>query len=754
MKCSIKLKKNSRPITFLQIFSYQSTIKTPRYCSHFISLTMKSVAVFILACAVALASGAVHRFTPPTQFVDETFLVKQKAILDILQHIHQKDIFTELKTLSDTLHSKEFFSFDYDYQTKFTNVEAIMEFVKLYRSGMLPRGEVFSIMNETHRRQVISLFHLFYYAKNWETFYKLAVFARLNLNEGMFVYALTVAVLHRKDMVGIVLPAPYEVYPYYFFNYEVIQKAQQHKMQGFYDIKMMDDTYTVVIPTNYTGNLFETNVESKLSYFMEDIGVNTYYYYFHMDLPFWMTENNFMTYNDRRGELYLFKHQQILARYYLERLSNGLGVIPTFTWMDNIRTGYYPALRYYNGDVFPSRDNYYNLYTEHNYNDVDIVTTYERRIRDAIDRGFFTMHDGTVIDLTKPESIELLGEFIQGTMDVTDKRFYGYMEYFAKMLLGTSVTTMHQHRTIPSVLEHFETAMRDPVFYQLYKRIINYYWTFKTHLPAYKTDDIRFKGVKIETVEVDRLVTFFEKFDADITNVVDIETFDDTHTKTDMYKFGRKTQYEGKDVIITASQYRLNHKPFNVRMNVMSDTVQKAVVKIFIGPKYDEFGVEYTVNENRENFVELDHFVVDLVSGTNVIDRNCQEFSRYIRDHTTYLDLYKDVMLATEGKIKFAYDTYEKHCGFPWRLMLPKGTKGGMLFKFFFIVVPYTTTTTTTHTIDQTMATCVSFNEYVDNRSFGFPLDRIIDEVHWYTPNMYYYDATIYHEQEMMLNMV
>jgi len=710
---------------------------------------MKLIAVFIVACAVASASGAVHRFVKtPTKFVDETFLVKQKAILDLLQHVHQKDIYTEGKWLTD----KELFSYD-DYNTKFTNVEAVMEFLNFYRTGMLPRGEVFSIMNEMHRRQVIALFHLFYYAKDWESFYQVATFARLHVNEGMFIYALTVAVLHRKDMTGIVLPPPYEVYPFYFFNYDVVRKAQQYKMQGFDKTIKTDKTYTVVIPSNYTDYLFETNMESRLSYFMEDIGLNTYYYYFHMDYPFWMTGKNYLTTTERRGELYLFKHQQILARYYLERLSLGMGTIPTFSWMENIRTGYYPALRYYNGEYFPMRDNFYNMYNEYNYFDLDIVTRYERRILDAIDLGYFTLYDGTKYDLTKPENIDNLALLIKGFTDVEDRRFYGYLEYFAKMLLGTSMTTMNYHRTIPSVLEHFETSMRDPIFYQLYKRIINYYWSFKTHLPSYTTDDLLFDGVKIESVFVDKLVTFFDTFYSDITNVVDVEKYDDTYTKTDMYTFGRKAHYTGKDFVIKAKQLRLNHKPFNVRLNVVSNKAQRAVVKMFLGPKYNEFGFEYrNINENRENFVELEHFVVDLAAGMNTIDRSCQQFSKFIGDYTTYYDLYKDLMMSTKSEMKFAYDKYEKHCGFPWRLMLPKGTKGGMEFQMFFIVVPQIDMQTTMMRDEPTFI-CGNYDQYVDYRSYGFPLDRTINEMYWYTPNMYYYDAIIYHEETIDMMM-
>uniref|UniRef100_A0A1B0D917 Hemocyanin middle domain-containing protein n=1 Tax=Phlebotomus papatasi TaxID=29031 RepID=A0A1B0D917_PHLPP len=108
---------------------------------------------------------------------------------------------------------------------------------------------------------------------------------------------------------------------------------------------------------------------------------------------------------------------QILARYYLERLSNDLGHIPEFSWYEPIYTGYYPNLRYYNGVYFPSRPNYYNFYTEENYFDVDTLWTYEQRIRDAIDLGFIYLPDGTHVDLTKPDSIEYLGNLIQSNPD-------------------------------------------------------------------------------------------------------------------------------------------------------------------------------------------------------------------------------------------------------------------------------------------------------------------------------------------------
>lgn len=636
-----------------------------------------------------------------------------------------------------------------DNYNLYTNVEAVREFVTYHKTGLLPMNEIFTIYNEHHRDQVVALFHVFFYAKDFETFYKSLVWARFHVNEGMFIYALTVAMFHRQDTRGIELPAPYEIYPFYFFNVETIQQAQNYKMQGFYGMKKVEDVNSLIIPTNYTDyDYYMTNIENKISYFTEDIGLNTYYYYFHADYPFWMTGKNYNMVRERRGEQYLFTHQQLLARYYLERLSNDMGTIPEFSFYEPIKTGYYPALRYYNGAFFTNRDNYYHIYTERNYYDIDIVTDYEHRIRDAIDLGYIIMPDGTHLDLTKPTSIEYLGNLIQYNDDSPNRRFYGYFIWMSKLLLGGSVTDLHtfkfDHKVLPSVLEHYETTLRDPIFWQLYKRIIKFYWQFKDTLPYYKKSEIMFDGVKIQSVDMGKLVTYFDKFDSDITNAVDVEVFDkksiSIEKTSDLFKFGKVSHYNGEDFVIKARQFRLNHMPFTFNLHVHSDRVVKSVVRVYLGPKYNEFGHVYDVNENRENFVLLDSFHHDLVVGDNIVTRDSSEFTWYVKDTTTYFDLYKTTMLVNEGKSKWELTDYtEGRFGIPDRLMLPKGKKGGMAFQFYFIVTPYMPATD---------------GHYIDSLPFGYPFDRKIDETIWFTPNMYYYDVNIFHKKEVEVNTV
>ncbi len=403
---------------------------------------------------------------------------------------------------------------------------------------------------------------------------------------------------------------------------------------------------------------------------------------------------------------------------------------------------------------FPVRNNFYNVYTEHNYYDVDIVDDYERRIRDAITYGFIVLPGGNFVDLTKPESIEYLGNFIQGNPDSPTTRFAGYFTVLAKTLLGGSFDNHHHDYVVPSVLEHFETSLRDPVFYQLYKKIISYYWLFQDKLPHYTRSEIEFQGITIQSVEIDKLITYFDVHESDITNVVDVEVVEDK--KTDLLKFGWVSHYEGEDLYVKARQYRLNHLPFTFKLNVVSDKSVPSVVRVFIGPKYDEYGLAYDINENRENFVALDTFRYDLVSGNNVITRNSQEFAWYVKDRTTYYELYKWVMSAYNGKTTFTLDMTEAHNGFPSRLLLPKGSKGGFPFQFYFIITPYHAPKVEQYsTFEYTISAGVgSGARYIDNLPFGYPFDRRIDRTVWYTSNMYYYDVNIYHKTEIDINAV
>lgn len=270
--------------------------------------------------------------------------------------------------------------------------------MKYYKHGFFPKFKIFSLSVDSQKDEAIALFHLFFYAKDFETFYKTACWARQHMNQGVFVYAFTVAALHRKDCRGIVLPAPYEIMPTFFISADVLAKAQYFNQQGVIEdqhlgeyngIHYEGNTFTIY--DNYTRSYDAYDEEQTLSYFTKDIGLNSYYYYFHADYPFWMGGEDYGLNKDRRGELYYYVHQQLLARYYLERLSNGLGEIKSFYWWKPISSQFNPNMVYPTGFPFPSRPENYQLSTDYQFELRQEVEDYERRIRSAVVKGYITL---------------------------------------------------------------------------------------------------------------------------------------------------------------------------------------------------------------------------------------------------------------------------------------------------------------------------------------------------------------------------
>lgn len=66
---------------------------------------------------------------------------------------------------------------------------------------------------------------------------------------------------------------------------------------------------------NYSGWYLnrEYDLENKLNYFVEDIGLNWYYTLLRLQYPFWLSSKEF-DFPETRGEEYLYSHLQLLNR--------------------------------------------------------------------------------------------------------------------------------------------------------------------------------------------------------------------------------------------------------------------------------------------------------------------------------------------------------------------------------------------------------------------------------------------------------
>nr|CAI5822899.1 unnamed protein product [Callosobruchus analis] len=242
-------------------------------------------------------------------------LERQRKLFSILYHVHlpmySKDV-TEIAS------------------------EWSLEEHKADFTGLLPIEAVFTPFYESHLEEAIALFRLFFYAKDWDTFYKTLAWARTQVNSQMLIYALYLAVDHRKDCKNLVLPPIYEVNPYFFAAGRSLSDVEHKKSKydeslidtrSKYDMELMehDPNKHKYHEKKVENNVNVTNEQAlsqiasitgypyygnRLFHLYKDVGVNAMYYYFNIRYPLWMSSREFQVHR-RRGETFLNFYQQL-----------------------------------------------------------------------------------------------------------------------------------------------------------------------------------------------------------------------------------------------------------------------------------------------------------------------------------------------------------------------------------------------------------------------------------------------------------
>ncbi|XP_076180888.1 hexamerin 70a isoform X2 [Ptiloglossa arizonensis] len=587
----------------------------------------------------------------------------------------------------------------------------------MYENGMLQRGGIFSVYYPKLLKEMVALFNLFYNANDFDTFYKTALWARIYINEDQFVFALYNAVIRRPDTKYIQLPSPYELCPYNFFNSEVLEKAHHPKIFNQYA-----SNTTYIINANYSNWYINRayDTESKLNYFTEDIGLNAYYFWLRQDSPFWIKSSEYGLL-DYRGEEYLYGHKQLLNRYNVERLSNDLPMLEDFAWNKPFAPGYYPTLTFSNGLPLPQRP-YWSSFPFYKYKYIKDITDKESRITAAIDSGFVLNSDGTMSNIYTPEGLNILGNIIEGNADSCNEDYYGSIDALGRKIFGFNLEPMNSYQIFPSALEILTTSMRDPAFYRLYSRIIDYYHRYKMHQGPYAVDEIIYPNLKIKSFAVDKLTTYFNEFDTTISNGLLVE--DDTEAETSLIK---------------VRQYRLNHKPFNFHITINADKPMEAAIRIFLGPTYNFNRKLIELQEDLKYFYEIDNWIVDLNAGANKITRNSKDCFFLSPDQEPSELFYEKIQRSLNYSEPLSYN--ERLSGFPERLLLPKGKKEGMPFQIFLYVSPVT---------EKKIFSSRIWGDYkYDVKAYGFPLDRPASDMMFKGPNMMFKNVLIYHKDNL-----
>ncbi|XP_031778331.1 hexamerin 109 isoform X1 [Nasonia vitripennis] len=642
------------------------------------------LALFALAAAIPT--------TPKLHAADQDILKKQQHVIHLLENIVGELPHQYLYEIG--------YKYEFEpYLQNYENPSVVKYYLGLVKTGHVqPKGTPFSVSVSQLRKEVALLTQIFLGAKDYETFLNTAAWARVYVNQDQFVKAFSSAVIQRPDTQGVILPPAYEVYPHYFFDTRIIQKVHDYMNQYGYEHHGEGEQHhehVHHIHVNYTSYL--PFGENQIAYFTEDIGLSAYYSYVHLSSYILHHGQQLHGYGQKypqggfkgegeyhhhhghvgHGAHFYYIHQQLLARYNLERLGQGLEPIRELdNYWEHIETPYKPHLRYLNGVNFPGRDeHHYITPRHHNYELIKLVRALERRIVDAIDLGHVITPQGAFLSLYQPEGLNILGQIIEGTGHSINPRYYGSYQAVAKQLLGNAPEFNNIYEYSPSALELGQTAVRDPIFYQLYSKIIELFHYYQEALPAYQYNDVVVPGVHIEKVQVGDLVTYFSDYEVELDNAVPHPV--EHHHQHEHQPFPH----------VRAHLKRLDHKQYEYTIHVNAEKpVQGAVVRVYVGPKYNYDGQPIDINVHRHYFFELDQFYYDIVEGHNAIVRNSHQATGQSYDWPSVQQIRERVEGAIKSQNPY-YITYPQQLfGFPARLSLPKGTKSGFPLQFFVII--------------------------------------------------------------------
>ena len=184
--------------------------------------------------------------------------------------------------------------------------------------------------------------------------------------------------------------------------------------------------------------------EHRLWYFREDLGVNLHHWHWNLVYPVQASDRSIVD-KDRRGELFYYMHEQIIARYNSERFSNNLHRVMR---LNNLRApiaeGYFPKLYSSNAsrawaaraagatlkDINRSMENFHV--------DLSELERWIERVHDAINQKFVINADGQRIELTASNGIDILGNIVEASMLSPNREFHGNLHNFDHVFISYS----------------------------------------------------------------------------------------------------------------------------------------------------------------------------------------------------------------------------------------------------------------------------------------------------------------------------
>ncbi|KAH8252022.1 hypothetical protein KR038_006820, partial [Drosophila bunnanda] len=555
------------------------------------------------------------------------YLEKQQFLLEILNHVSEPLMNEQWRLLGQQLVT--------DKEQYVVYNERMTRFHDAFKLGkLLPREASYNPLNADHYEQTLGLYTFFYNTRDWYTLWQNICWARMYINPGIFVQALMQVLLKREDYQALIMPKVYELWPESYHDAVTVSEARKFNFANFWSIQENEqDIIEEVHPQEMEPFALEggplRNSQEWLQA-MADVNIlrmkekpqqsRNKLKHLLEDIgwqSYWYYLNMGIVLakeesQDQLQEWWYYQLSQILARYKLERYGQQLP---------------YKKL---------SLDN-------DNYKITKIFDEYLKKLESLVDEA-----------IASRSYIQANGSFIN--LDVENNWLIGLRELFP---YDWTQFVYEDAEFKPQLLLDPRTSLRSEYFYYFAERLLHcYYW----YRQAFQSNNIRKsyipKDLSITDVEISPLITYDQPVDVDLSNLLHEKHF---------YIAGQFMW----PFTLHKRQYRLQQMDFSYTLDVSSNNrTQSVIFRTFLT-------TSVTGSVHREPFYHLDSFLTVLYPGLNRITRESKEFNGLIGDHISLTELYKFVKLAErDDYYEFPMNISTPNCGFPRRLILPRGGQG------------------------------------------------------------------------------
>lgn len=560
----------------------------------------------------------------------------------------------------------------------------------------------------------------------------------------------------------------------------------------------------LILPSG-NGAVPEGYPEEALRWWREDPKQNEHHEHWHVVYPISgipaLNSRKGKT-KERQGELFLYMHRQMLARYEAERLAVGLPTLVPWGYSQAEPYGYDPG-PYLRNNFGPRQPNMSWGPTKEGAYTVQVQEMAERgkRLFEAAKSGYFEMPGSQKIEVTA----DLLGRTLEADIgsveagirpwEPTEKGFEEWYNDLIKGYYGNFHNVGHDMFGALSrngkgepqggVMEFVPTATRDHVFFRWHKLIdeINETWqdnqpphdfaadappvTIRKNLPGRSEEDASpdiILCLRHKLVPWDRWERFGElAFGGD--------NWGSEFASGKFQSPSLPSDYFTTDELVTEMNYRVitietgeedpeDPEPPHIieyldqeeffyffRLQNESSEEQKVTVRVFLVPVVSA--------EERHQWIELDKFRQDLKPDERAVVFRPAALASVIRKPAAKPPVAEQppvghgiVQMQKSADLPGNYCD----CGWPYNLLLPRGTSEGMPFRLLVMLTDWSLDNVPQEGECGSMSYCGSRDKYPDSRPMGYPFDapfsQSIPKTIAAAPNMATRDITIRWEED------